>query len=186
GVPQVEVTFDIDANGILHVNAKDKASGKEQSIRITSSSGLNKDEIEKMKNDAKEHAAEDKKKKEAVEIKNQADSLVFQTKKQIEEMKDKISPDNKSRLEAEIKKVEEAISANNTEQMKSATDSLNKVWNEVASQLYSQAGPQGQGAPGEQQQKSQQGGGKEEGKENVQDASYEVVDEDEEKNKDKK
>ena len=186
GVPQVEVTFDIDANGILHVNAKDKASGKEQSIRITSSSGLNKDEIEKMKNDAKEHAAEDKKKKEAVEIKNQADSLVFQTKKQIEEMKDKISPDNKSRLEAEIKKVEEAISANNTEQMKSATDSLNKVWNEVASQLYSQAGPQGQGTPGEQQQKSQQGGGKEEGKENVQDASYEVVDEDEEKNKDKK
>ncbi len=186
GVPQVEVTFDIDANGILHVGAKDKASGKEQSIRITSSSGLNKEEIEKMKNDAKEHAAEDKKKKEGVEIKNQADSLVFQTKKQIEEMKDKISPDNKSRLEAEIKKVEEAISSNNTDQMKSATDSLSKVWNEIASQLYSQAGPQGQGAPGDQQQQSQQGGKTEEAKENVQDASYEVVDEEEEKNKDKK
>src|SRR5512147_3236441 len=80
GLPQVEVTFDIDANGIVHVNAKDKATGKEQSIKITSSSGLNKEEIEKMKNDAKEHAAEDKKKKEAVEIKNQADSIVFQTK----------------------------------------------------------------------------------------------------------
>ncbi len=186
GVPQVEVTFDIDANGILHVNAKDKASGKEQSIRITSSSGLNKDEIEKMKNDAKEHAAEDKKKKEAVEVKNQADSLVFQTKKQIEEMKDKISADNKTRLEAEIKKVEEAISANNTEQMKSATDSLSKVWNEIASQLYSQAGPQGQGAPGGEQQQSNPDGNPEENKENVQDASYEVVDEEEDKNKDKK
>jgi molecular chaperone DnaK len=186
GVPQVEVTFDIDANGILHVNAKDKASGKEQSIRITSSSGLNKDEIEKMKNDAKEHAAEDKKKKEAVEVKNQADSLVFQTKKQIDEMKDKISADHKTRLEAEIKKVEEAISSNNTEQMKSATDSLSKVWNEIASQLYSQAGPQGQGTPGGEQQQSNPAGNPEENKENVQDASYEVVDEEEDKNKDKK
>jgi molecular chaperone DnaK len=185
GVPQIEVTFDIDANGILHVNAKDKASGKEQSIRITSSSGLNKEEIEKMKNDAKEHAAEDKKKKESVEIKNQADSLVFQTKKQMEEMKDKISSDNKSRLEAEIKKVEEAIASNNTDQMKSATDSLSKVWNEIASQLYSQSGgPQAQDAQGGGQQQAQ-GGTAEEGKENVQDASYEVVDEEEDKNKDK-
>ncbi len=188
GVPQVEVTFDIDANGILHVNAKDKASGKEQSIRITSSSGLNQEEIEKMKNDAKEHAAEDKKKKEAVEVKNQADSLVFQTKKQIDEMKDKITPDNKSRLEAEIKKVEEAIASNNTDQMKSATDSLSKTWNEIASQLYSQTGgPQDQGAPGQGAPGGQQQGGTtEEGKENVQDASYEVVDEEEEKNKNKK
>jgi len=185
GVPQIEVTFDIDANGILHVNAKDKATGKEQSIRITSSSGLNKEEIEKMKNDAKEHAAEDKKKKESVEIKNQADSLVFQTKKQMEEMKDKISSDNRSRLEAEIKKVEEAIASNNTDQMKSATDSLSKVWNEIASQLYSQTGgPQAQDTQGGGQQQAQ-GGTAEEGKENVQDASYEVVDEDEEKNKDK-
>ncbi|HSD63526.1 MAG TPA: molecular chaperone DnaK [Ignavibacteriaceae bacterium] len=185
GVPQIEVTFDIDANGILHVNAKDKATGKEQSIRITSSSGLNKEEIDKMKNDAKEHAAEDKKKKEAVETKNQADSLVFQTKKQIEEMKDKISADNRSRLEAEIKKVEEAISSNNTDQMKAATDSLNKVWNEIASSLYSQAGQQ-QGAPGAQQQQSSQGGKTGQEKENVQDASYEVVDDEDEKNKNKK
>ncbi len=189
GVPQVEVTFDIDANGILHVNAKDKASGKEQSIRITSSSGLNKEEIEKMKNDAKEHAAEDKKKKESVEVRNQADSLVFQTKKQMDEMKDKLSSDSKSRLEAEIKKVEDAISSNNTDQMKSATDSLSKTWNEIASQLYSQAGgPQGQGGPGQGAPggQQQQGGKTEEGKDNVQDASYEVVDEEEEKNKNKK
>jgi len=90
GIPQIEVTFDIDANGILHVAAKDKATNKEQSIRITSSSGLSKEEVEKMKQTAQEHAAEDKKRKEAVEIRNHADSLVFQTKKQIEEMKDKI------------------------------------------------------------------------------------------------
>lgn len=180
GIPQIEVTFDIDANGILHVSAKDKATGKEQSIRITSSSGLDKSEIEKMKNAAKEHAAEDKMKKESVEIRNQADSLVFQTKKQIDELKDKIPADIKSRLETEIKKVEDAISTNNTEQIKSATESLNKVWNEVSSQLYSQAqGAQEPQQPFGQQQretKAESGAG---GKDNnVQDASYEVVDDD--------
>jgi len=95
GIPQIEVTFDIDANGILHVAAKDKATSKEQSIRITSSSGLSKEEVEKMKQTAQEHAAEDKKRKESVEVRNQADSLVFQTKKQIEEMKDKITSEQK-------------------------------------------------------------------------------------------
>ena len=182
GVPQIEVTFDIDANGILHVSAKDKATNKEQSIRITSSGGLSNDEIENMKKTAKEHAAEDKKKKESVEVKNQADSLVFQTKKQIEELKDKISPDVKSRLETEIKKVEDAIATNNSDQIKSATDSLNKVWSEVASQLYSQAGPQ----PGatDQQTAGQQPGGETKAKgdeKEVQDASYEVVDDEKDK-----
>jgi len=175
GIPQIEVTFDIDANGILHVSAKDKATGKEQSIRITSSSGLDKNEIEKMKNSAKEHAAEDKIKKEAVEIKNQADSLVFQTKKQIEELKDKMPADIKSRLETEIKKVEDAMATNNTEQIKSATESLNKTWNEVASQLYSQSGQQQQQ---DHQQGQQQTGNAEDSKGDVQDASYEVVDDD--------
>ena len=181
GVPQIEVTFDIDANGILHVAAKDKATSKEQSIRITSSSGLAKDEIEKMKNSAKEHAAEDKKKKESVEVRNQADSLVFQTKKQIEELKDKVSADAKTKLEAEIKKVEDALATNNSDQIKSATDALSKVWNEIASQLYSQTGAEQQ-----QQQQQQQGasgtgesGSKDKGDDkNVQDASYEVVDDD--------
>ena len=180
GVPQIEVTFDIDANGILHVNAKDKATNKEQSIRITSSSGLSNEEIEKMKRDAKEHAADDKKKKEGVDLKNQADSLVFQTKKQMEEMKDKISSDSKSKLESEIKKVEDALTANNLDQIKAATDSLNKVWNEIASQLYQQAGQQQsagqqQTPDGEEQSKDQ--------KENVQDASYEVVDDKDNKDK---
>ncbi len=180
GVPQIEVTFDIDANGILHVAAKDKATSKEQSIRITSSSGLSKDEIEKMKSSAKEHAAEDKKKKESVEVRNQADSLVFQTKKQIEELKDKIPADAKTKLEAEIKKVEDALATNNSDQIKSATDSLSKVWNELAQQLYSQpgAGPQQQQ---QEQEASSAGaaGGKDKGDDkNVQDASYEVVDDD--------
>lgn len=180
GVPQIEVTFDIDANGILHVNAKDKATNKEQSIRITSSSGLSNEEIEKMKRDAKEHAADDKKKKEGVDLRNQADSLVFQTKKQMEEMKDKLSSDSRSKLESEIKKVEDALAANNLDQIKAATDSLNKVWNEIASQLYQQAGqqqPAGQQQTpnGEEQTKDQ--------KENVQDASYEVVDDNDNKDK---
>ena len=176
GVPQIEVTFDIDANGILHANAKDKATNKEQSIRITSSSGLSKDEVEKMRRDAQEHAADDKKKKEEVDIRNQADSLVFQTKKQLEEMKDKITPDSKAKLEAEIKKVEEALAAKNLEQIKSATESLNKVWSQVASELYSQAGASGTGGP--QPSQPQSGEPKKDKKEDVQDASYEVVDDD--------
>jgi len=184
GIPQVEVTFDIDANGILHVAAKDKATSKEQSIRITSSSGLSKEEVEKMRKDAKEHAAEDSKKKETVEVKNQADSLVFQTKKQIEEMKDKMSAGSRSKLEAEIKKVEDAISSNNTDQIKSATESLNKVWNEVASELYQQASQQSQQA-GPQGAPQQEADKKPDEKE-VQDASYEVVDEEKDKDKNKK
>jgi len=175
GVPQIEVTFDIDANGILHVSAKDKATNKEQSIRITSSGGLSQSEIENMKNDAKEHAAEDKKKRESVDVKNQADSLIFQTKKQLEELKDKVNPDDKAHLESEIKKVEDAISTNNTDQIKSATESLNKTWSEIAAKLYSQQGPQ----PGGPQPSQEQASGKpEDGKDNVQDASYEVVDDD--------
>lgn len=189
GVPQVEVTFDIDANGILHVSAKDKATGKEQSISITASSGLSDGEIEKMKRDAKEHAAEDKKKKEEIDIKNQADSLVFQTKKQIEEMKDKMSADTKSKLETEIKKVEDAIASNNLEQIKSATESLNKVWSAVASELYSQtntgqpeAGPQAaQGTPGGNGTAEEPKGKKDENE--VQDASFEVVDDENDKDK---
>ncbi len=185
GIPQIEVTFDIDANGMIHVSAKDKATGKEQSIRITSSSGLSQEEIEKMRKVAKEHAAEDKKKKEAIDVKNQADSLVFQTKKQMEEMKDKIPSDAKSKLETEIKKVEDAIASNNTEQMKNATQSLNKIWNEIASKLYSQAdqaqqsqstGPQSGNAQGASQDEKAKGEEKD-----VQDASYEVVDDDKDK-----
>lgn len=187
GVPQIEVTFDIDANGIMHVSAKDKATGKEQSISITSSSGLNKEEIEKMKQAAKEHAAEDKKKKEAIDTKNQADSLVFQTKKQMEELKDKIPADAKAKLETEIKKVEDALKTDNTEAIKSATDGLTKVWNEIAPNLYQQQGPQGQPGAGPQQAGGEPGGQsagpetKSKDDKEVEDASYEVVDDDKDK-----
>jgi molecular chaperone DnaK len=181
GVPQIEVSFDIDANGIMHVMAKDKATNKEQSIRITSSSGLSSDEVEKMKRDAQEHAAEDKKKKELIDLRNQADSLVFQTKKQLEELGDKVTPDVKSRLETEIKKVDDALASNNADSIKAAVDSMNKVWSEVASSLYAQTGQPGADTPHENpdpnagQQQSAQSGGKEK---EVQDASYEVVDDD--------
>lgn len=176
GVPQIEVTFDIDANGILHVSAKDKATGKEQSIRITSSSGLSKDDIEKMKREAQEHAAEDKRKREAAEARNTADALVFQTKKHLDELKDKLTPDMKSRIESEIKKVEDALASNNTDQIKAATDSLTKAWNEISQKIYSQAGAQ---TPHEQTTGQQAGSTSSgDGKDNVQDASYEVVDDD--------
>jgi molecular chaperone DnaK len=182
GVPQIEVTFDIDANGIMHVSAKDKASGKEQSIRITSSSGLSEQEIQDMKNKAKENAEADKKKKESVEIRNNADNLVFQTKKQIEELKDKIPADAKSRLEAEITKVEEALKTDNIDTIKAATDQLNKVWGEIAQNLYQQPGAEGQ--PGAGSQPGGDQGQKQEApkdEKEVQDASYEVVDDDEDK-----
>jgi len=180
GVPQIEVTFDIDANGIMHVHAKDKATNKEQSINITSSSGLTKEEIEKMKRDATEHAAEDKKKKESVDVRNQADSMIFQTKKQMTEMSDKLTADQKSRLEAEIKKVEDSLSSNDVDKIKLSTEGLTKVWNEIASQLYQQAGAQQQGSSTQEPTGNESKSG---GKEEAQDASYEVVDEEKDKNK---
>jgi molecular chaperone DnaK len=128
GVPQIEVTFDIDANGLLHVSAKDKATNKEQSIRITSSSGLSKDEVEKMKSDAQAHAADDKKRKEEIETKNQADNLVFQTRKQLKDFGDKIPADMKAKVENAATALEEAIKANNATEIKAKTDVLNNVW----------------------------------------------------------
>ncbi len=187
GIPQIEVSFDIDANGIMHVSAKDKSTGKEQSIKITSSSGLDDAEIEKMKNSAKEHAAEDKKKKEEVDVKNSADSLIFQTKKQLEELKDKLPEDAKSNLEAEIVKVEDALKTNETEVIKAATDSLNKVWNEISQQMAQTQGAEGQpgaGAEGAQQEAGQQEASNDaKDEKEVEDASYEVVDDEEENKK---
>ena len=182
GVPQVEVTFDIDANGILHVAAKDKATSKEQSIRITSSSGLSKDEVENMKRTAQEHAADDKKRREAVEVRNQADSLVFQTKKQIEDLKDKLSSEQKGKLESEILKVEDALKTNDADKIKSATEGLTKVWNDISQDIYKQQGPgpeqQQQQQPNSGEQHQQQPNQQPENKNDkeVQDASYEVVD----------
>ncbi len=185
GIPQIEVTFDVDANGILNVAAKDKASGKEQSIRIEASSGLNEQEIEKMKKEATAHAAEDKIKKEAIETKNLADTTIYQTEKQVKEMEDKMEAEDKTKLETALGRLKEAQKSENTDEMKSAVEAVNSTWNEIAQKLYAQAGPQ-PGQPGAEQAQpgdagqTQAGTGEEaaseEGK--VEDAEYEVVDED--------
>ncbi|MCU0411480.1 MAG: molecular chaperone DnaK [Bacteroidetes bacterium] len=181
GVPQIEVTFDIDANGLLHVSAKDKATSKEQSIRITSSSGLTKEEIEKMKNDAQSHASEDKKRKEEIETKNQADNLVFQTRKQVKELSDKMPSDAKEKIESAANALEEAIKSNNMSEIKTKMEALNAAWNDVSSKMYESVKGQqaaaggGQGpTPGPDAQ--QQQGGAEQGGKKVENADFEVVD----------
>jgi molecular chaperone DnaK len=175
GVPQIEVTFDIDANGILNVSAKDKATGKEQSIRIEASTGLSKDEVEKMVNDAKSHAAEDKKRREMIDLRNQADQLVYQTEKTLNESGDKIDADTKSKLEAAIGRVKEASKGEDVEEIKSATEQLTQIWQTAASAMYGQAG-QGQAGPqgAEDAAQSESSGGDNEAEE----ADYEVVDDD--------
>src|SRR3954469_14730222 len=147
GVPQIEVTFDIDANGILHVSAKDLGTGKEQKIQITASSGLSKEDIEKMKKDADVHAEEDKKRREEVETRNQADNAVYRSEKMLRENGEKLSGDAKSRIEKTTNDVKEALKGSDGAAIKSAADKLNEAWSSVSEELYKQAGPQ-QGAPG--------------------------------------
>jgi molecular chaperone DnaK len=180
GVPQVEVTFDIDANGLLHVSAKDKATAKEQSIRITSSSGLSKEEVEKMKADAAAHTAEDRKKKEEIELKNQADNLVFQTERQLKEFGEKVDAASKAKVESAAEKLKEAVTSGNTEAMKSAIEVLNNAWNEVSTKMYQQATAAGGPQPGEGPQTGPAGSAGPEpaadaGKK-VEDAQFEVMD----------
>jgi molecular chaperone DnaK len=182
GVPQIEVTFDVDANGILNVNAKDKATNKEQSIRIEASSGLSEDEVEKMRKDAQTHSAEDAKRKEEVDVRNQVDTTIYQTEKQITEMGDKIDADAKSKLDTALGRLKEAQKGSNLDEMKSALDQLNKEWNDAASKMYAQAGPE-QGGPQAQGTPEGEPTADSEKKEEAQDADFEVVDEKEEKKK---
>ena len=146
GVPQIEVTFDIDANGIVNVSAKDLGTGREQKITITASSNLSQEEIEKAMREAEQFAAEDKKNKESAEARNSAEQLVFQSEKALSELGDKVTPEEKSRVEGEIAKVKEALKGTDTEMIKMATDSLSKAFGEIAQKIYAQQGPQ-QGAP---------------------------------------
>jgi molecular chaperone DnaK len=166
GVPQVEVTFDIDANGILHVSAKDKATNKEQNIRITSSSGLEKDEIDKMKREAQEHAADDKKRKEEIELRNQADNLVYSTDKQLTDLGDKIPADAKSQIESAKERLADAIK-NNASDIRPAMDALNQLWSETSTKMYEQAGT-GSANEGPQDASGDAG--------NVEEADYTIVD----------
>src|SRR5881394_901923 len=185
GVPQIEVTFDIDANGILHVSAKDLGTGKEQKISITGSSGLSKEEVEKMQREAEAHAEEDKKAKEAIEIKNNADMLAYQSEKQLKELGDKIPGDKKKQVEDAIAAVRDAINRNDAEAMKRTYDELQNKFQEISADLYKQASaqagpPPGAAGPGPE---AQPRGGAEEGagpakrgEGDVVDAEFEVVD----------
>jgi molecular chaperone DnaK len=142
GVPQVEVTFDIDANGVLSVKAKDKATGKEQSIRIEASTGLSKDEIEKMKKDAEAHAEDDKKKRENVETKNMADTLVFTTEKALREAGDKISEDKKKPVQEKVEALKKVKDTDDIEAIKKATEELSLEAQKIGEELYKAAQPE--------------------------------------------
>ncbi|MGC9505688.1 molecular chaperone DnaK [Baaleninema sp.] len=146
GVPQIEVTFDIDANGILNVTAKDKGSGKEQSISITGASTLSDTEVDRMVKDAEANAEEDQKRRERIELKNQADTLAYQAEKQINELGDKVPADDKSKIEGLIKELKEAVSQDNDEAMKSKTEELQQALYAVSTNLYQQAGGEGAAA----------------------------------------
>ncbi len=173
GVPQIEVTFDIDANGILNVSAKDKATGKEQSIRIEATSGLSENEIEKMVNDAKRHESEDKDKREMVDIHNQGEQLVYQTEKNIEEFGEKLDENEKKILTDSVEKLKAANSGSNKDDIKSAMDSLNAEWNKVASKMYETSKEAEQ--PNAETPPSGDGKTKKEESE-IEDADFEVVD----------
>jgi molecular chaperone DnaK len=189
GVPQVEVEFDIDANGILHVVAKDKATNKEQKIRIEASSGLAESEIDKMVKDAEEHASEDKQKREEVEVRNRADQMVFETEKQLGELGDKLDEATRGTLQEKLDAAKEALKGSDTEAIKSTQEELTAVWNEAAQKLY-QAQAAQEGADGAAGGAEAGGAGAEQQSstsstdDGVVDADYEVVDDDEEKDKD--
>jgi len=151
GVPQVEVTFDIDANGILHVSAKDLGTGKEQKITITASSGLNKDEIEKMRKDAEAHAEDDRKQREEIELRNETDNAVYRSEKMLRDTADKISPADKARIEESVQRAKEALKGTDSAAIKSASEKLNEVWQSVSAELYKAASEKaraGKGEPG--------------------------------------
>ncbi len=176
GMPQIEVTFDIDANGILNVSAKDKATEREQSIRIEASSGLSEAEVERMVTDAKGHESEDKRHREEIDARNQADQQVYQTEKSLKEMQDKISPDSKSKLEAAIGRVKEALKGSDVNEINSASEALNQVWHQVAGEMYKetaadQSQPEGDG----QEEQRQEPAGKKKDDGGAVDADFEVV-----------
>ena len=173
GVPQVEVTFDMDANGILNVAAKDKATAKEQTIRIEASTGLSKEEVEKMVTDAKSHAAEDKKRRELIDARNAADQLAYQTEKNIKENADKIDAALKNQLEAALGRVKEAVKTENLGEIQSATEALNQVWHQAATKMYEAA----TAAQQQQDPAASEAGPQAESKQpEAEDADFEVVD----------
>ncbi|OGW14912.1 MAG: molecular chaperone DnaK [Nitrospirae bacterium GWA2_42_11] len=178
GIPQIEVTFDIDANGIVHVSAKDKATSKEQSIRITASSGLSEEEIKKMVKDAEAHSDEDKKKKQLAEVRNEADNMVYSVEKSLREFGDKVSEDEKSNIQAAIDSTKKAMESDNPDAIKNAIQELSTVSHKLAEEMYkkasAQTGETGGGGPGA----AGTGEKEEKPREDVVDADFEEVDKD--------
>ena len=187
GVPQIEVSFNIDANGITHVSAKDLATSKEQSIVIKSSGGLSEEEVEKMVKDAESHAEEDKKKKEAVEAHNQLDSLIYTTEKSLKDHGDKIDASEKGKIQSALDEAKKALEANDIEQMKKTSESLQQAAHKLAEVMYQQAAKEQQAGAGGQAQAGPKAGSKQEKKksekeEDVIDADYKVEGEDKKDN----
>ena len=187
GVPQIEVTFDIDANGIVHVSAKDLGTGKEQKIRIESSSGLSEDEINRMVREAEEHASEDKEAREKVEVRNEADSLAYTTEKSLKDYGDKISAEDKQKIESSIEELKKAIEQDNVEEMRSKMEALKQASYKLAEEVYKQAGAgqdgtEAGGAQTESDSGEADAGETSSGDQNVEDVDYEVVDDEENKN----
>ena len=177
GVPQIEVTFDIDANGIVHVSAKDTATGNEQKVSITASTNLTEEDINRAVRDAEEHASEDKKRKEEVEVKNNAESLIYNSQKTLDELGDKISSEEKAKVQTEIDNLKKKVEGNNIDEIKDGTDKLTKVFYEISEKLYKANGANAGAAEG-------QTAGAEEAKEGeVYDADYKVEDENKDDNK---
>ena len=179
GVPQIEVTFDIDANGIVNVSAKDLGTGKEQHITITSSTNMSKEDIDKAVKEAEQFAAEDAKKKEEIDVRNQADQVVYQTEKALEDAKDKISADDKATVEAALNKLKDALKGTDVAAIKAATEEASKAFYPIAEKMYQQANPQGGQQPGPDMGGAQAGSASSDP--NVVDADYEVVDDDNQK-----
>jgi molecular chaperone DnaK len=184
GLPQIEVAFDIDANGILNVSAKDLATGKQQSIEIKSSSGLSDDEIKKMTQDAESHASEDKKRREVVDLKNQADNLIYATEKTLKEHGDKVSGSTRGNIESAVNNLKEAVKGDNADAIKKAVDNLNTAGQELGKVLYEEAakkqaaqgGPQPQPGPASQQAPPPEGEVKRKSGDDVIDAEFEAKD----------
>ena len=175
GVPQIEVTFDIDANGILNVSAKDKATGKEQTIRIEASSGLSKEEIDRMKAEAEANAEADKKERERVDKLNQADSMIFQTENQLKELGDKIPADKKAPIEAALNKLKEAHKSQDLTAVEAATAELNNAWQAASAQMYQQGAQPGAEQPGAQAGPQPGANSSDNKKDDIQDADFEEV-----------
>jgi molecular chaperone DnaK len=173
GMPQIEVTFDIDANGILHVSAKDKATSKEQKIRIEASSGLSDHEIDKMVHDAEQHASEDKQRREEIDQRNRLDTLVYEVEKNLKEWGDRLDSANRSRLDAAIEGAKQSLRAGESSQIKSALDELSQAYSAAGASLYQAAESQQTAEPGAGETAAEP-----EGKEDVVEADYEIVDDD--------